>query len=100
MGFLALVVQAMTAIFAAYLGFTSQFNIVFLLVCPMGFVFGHLMKRSTGASVQHHEHGLGAIRALVSSYLIGLLLVAIFFGVGYGIMHVLQFKPAEGVGRY
>ena len=97
MGILGLIVQLLTAVFAFYLGLTFQLNPVFLLVCPLGFIVGHLMRRSTGASSKNREHGIGA---LISSYLVGLVLVAIFFGIGYGVMHILDLRPAEGVGRY
>ena len=100
MGILGLIIQLGTAIFVCYLGYTVELNYIALLVSPLGFIFGQLMRSRSQSSSRRREKGFNAIKAFISAYLTGLLAVAIFFGIGYGIMHILELRPAEGVGRY
>jgi hypothetical protein len=99
MGILGFFIQLGTAGFAVYLGYTFQLNYIYLLLCPFGFIFGQLMRHSTGRS-KRREKGLSAISAFISGYFVGLVAVAIFFGIGFGLMHILDMRPEEGVGRY
>lgn len=99
MKLLGFFIQLGTAGLAAYMGYIFQLNFIYLLLCPFGFIFGQLMRHSSGRS-KRREKGLSAISAFISGYLVGLVAVAIFFGIGFGVMHILELRPAEGVGRY
>jgi hypothetical protein len=99
MGFVGLLLQLSIAGLVGYMGYTFQLNFAVLLICPLGLIIGQLM-RTRSRSSGRRERGMNAISAFIAGYLTGLVAVAIFFGVGYGLMHILDLRPAEGVGRY
>ena len=100
MGLLGFLLQLGTALYVMYLGYNFEINYVYLLVAPLGFLFGHMVRKSNHSLSYWAGKGGGVLSGIIKSYLTGLVLTAIFFGLGYGIMHVMMFEPAEGVGRY
>lgn len=83
-------VQLATAGLMGYLGFIVYLNFVIFPIAAFGFLFGHIMRRNARLTFAD----------FISGYLVALLLCAVFFGVGYGLMHILNLRPAEGIGRY
>ncbi|MEX0329819.1 MAG: hypothetical protein AB3N64_00215 [Puniceicoccaceae bacterium] len=100
MGILGFLVQVGTACWVVYLGYVFDLNFIILLLAPLGFIFGHVIKTNARSSSKKNERGFNAISGFFSGYFVGLVAVAIFFGIGYGLFHILEMRPAEGVGRY
>ena len=100
MGFFGFLLQLLTAIWVVYLGFVFDLNYIILALAPFGFIFGHLIKTNARSSSKRRERGFNAITSFFSGYLVGLIAVAILFGVGYGLFHILEMRPPEGTGRY
>jgi hypothetical protein len=87
---LGLLIQLATAGAMGYFGFIFHLNYAIFPIAAFGILFGHMMRRNARMSFTD----------FLSGYLVGLILCVIFFGVGYGLMHILDLRPAEGVGRY
>lgn len=87
---LGFLIQLATAGFMGYLGYIFHLNYAVFPIAAFGFLFGHMMRR-------HTRFGF---TDFISGYLVALILCVVFFGVGYGLMHILDLRPAEGVGRY
>ena len=82
--------QMATASVMGYLGYIVYFNIAVFPVAAFGILFGHIMRRN--ARMRFTD--------FLSGYIVALLLCAVFFGVGFGLLHILGLRPEEGIGRY
>lgn len=98
MGFLGTLFYIATAGWMVYFGYTLNFNIGILLVSPLGFMFGHIIRKSASSSRIFGHHNSNVLIGLIKVYLTGLVLVAVFYGVGYGINFLLDYRPPEGAG--
>ena len=104
MGFLGLVVQTMTAVWLVYCGYffqdnTSEFNLAIVLAAPILFMIGAAIKHNAKAA--HSPRGFFAmIKFFIVSYVTGIILSAIFFGLGMGLFYTGLLRPEEGIGRY
>ncbi|NDV61618.1 hypothetical protein G0Q06_04065 [Puniceicoccales bacterium CK1056] len=87
---LGFLIQLATAGLMGYLGYIFFLNLAIFPVAAFGILFGHIMRRNAKLGISD----------FFSGYFVALLLCVVFFGVGYGMMHILDLRPAEGVGRY
>lgn len=98
MGFLGTLLYLATAGWMIYFGYTINLNYGMLLVAPLGFVFGFIIRRSSKSSQVFGGNNSNVFVAVIKSYLTGLVLVAIFFGIGYGLNFLMGYKPPPGAG--
>ena len=75
-------------------------NYYILLISPLGFIIGGMMRKSSGSSSNAKGGFFERISGFFTSYIIYLVIAALCFGAGYAIMHVLDKRPPEGIGRY
>jgi hypothetical protein len=87
---LGLLLQIATAGLMIYFGLTFFLNYAIFPIAAFGILFGHMMRRNARMGLTD----------FASAYLVAVILCVIFFGVGFGLMHILDLRPAEGVGRY
>lgn len=103
MAFLGLLVQLITVLFLMFSGFYHQdasreMNTAIILAAPILFMFGAAIKHNEKSS--RSPRGFFAmIKLIIVSYIVGVILAAIFFGVGIGLHYILILRPAEGAGR-
>lgn len=102
MSFLGFLVQLATALYLVYSGYgyqgsSMELNGAIVLVCPLLFMFGSAVRHNAKSSGR--AGFIGAIKMIVSGYILGLVLSAVFFGLGMGLMHILELSPEEGSGR-
>ena len=104
MKFLGFVLQSIIAVFLIYRGcfhqeWTHELNLALILGAPIMLMFGTAIKQNERSS--NLPRGFFAmIKYLIVSYIVGVILAVIFFGIGIGLYHILDLRPAEGVGRY
>jgi hypothetical protein len=102
MSFLGLLVQIITVIFLMYSGYfyqdtTRELNIALILAAPILFMFGAAIKHN--AKTSRSPRGFFAmIKMIIVSYIVGVILAAIFFSAGIGLYYILVLRPAEGAG--
>lgn len=87
---LGFLVQLATAGLMGYFGYIFFLNYAIFPIAAFGILFGHIMRRNAKLGFTD----------FISGYLVALLLCVVFFGIGFGLMHILDLRPAEGVGRY
>lgn len=102
MPFLGFLVQLATALYLIYLGHgyqnaSMEFNGAVVLLSPLLFMFGSAVRHN--AKTSGRAGFIGAIKMIVSGYILGLVLSAVFFGLGMGLMHILELSPEAGSGR-
>ncbi|MGC9451330.1 MAG: hypothetical protein ACP5I4_07780 [Oceanipulchritudo sp.] len=100
MPLLGLLVQLGTIGFLVYLGYTVQLNYILILISPLGLIIGHLMRKTKDRSSKRGGGFLNFVTDLVSAYIVGLVIAVVCFGVGYALLHILDLRPEEGIGRY
>jgi hypothetical protein len=102
MSFLGLLVQIITVIFLMYSGYfyqdtTRELNIALILAAPILFMFGAAIKHN--AKTSRSPRGFFAmIKMIIVSYIVGVILAAIFFSAGIGLYYIIVLRPAEGAG--
>jgi hypothetical protein len=102
MSFLGFLVQFATALYLIYSGYgyqhaSMELNGAIVLLCPLLFMFGSAVRHN--AKTSGRAGFLGAIKMILTGYIMGLILSAVFFGLGMGLMHVLELSPEPGSGR-
>jgi hypothetical protein len=98
MGFLGTLLYIATAGWMIYFGYTVNLNYGILLAAPLGFVFGHVIRKSQSSSRVFGREDSNVLVSVIKSYLTGLVLVAIFFAIGYGILFIMGYQPPPGAG--
>ena len=93
MGFLGVLVYIAAMAFALIMGYEANFQIIFLLLLPIGFMIGRIVIKGSNSSTIFQSQGFGIVMEIVGFYLVGLILTAVFFGIGYGVMQVLKLSP-------
>ena len=76
-----------------YLGYEADFQIIFLLLLPIGFMIGRVILQGSRSATIFRSTGFGIVLEIIGFYLVGLVLTAVFFGIGYGIMEILKLSP-------
>ena len=104
MGFLGILVQAVTALLLIYRGYfyqdvTSDLNIALILAAPVLFMIGAAVRHNAKSS-RSPRGFFKMIKFIIVSYITGLVVSAIFFGIGVGLYYILVLRPAEGTGRF
>ncbi len=94
--------QFATALYLIYSGYgyqhaSMELNGAIVLLCPLLFMFGSAVRHN--AKTSGRAGFLGAIKMILTGYIMGLILSAVFFGLGMGLMHVLELSPEPGSGR-
>ena len=99
MGFLGTLLNIIIAVWIMYFGFNGEFVLLYLSLAPIGFMLGHILrKRSKTSSIWRTEHR-NIFVALVTQYIIGVILVAVFYGIGVGMEILYELRLPEGSGR-
>ena len=103
MSFLGFIVQSMIALFLVYKGYyyeqsSMEMTGALILACPILFMIGSAIRHN--AKSKNRLGFFGAIKLVIVSYGTGLVLSAIFFGIGIGLQHLLELRPPPGTGRY
>lgn len=80
--------------FTFSLGYTGDERYFLLLFTPIVFMLGHGTRQSAKSAHFFGGTGFGLIKAMISTYLMGLILSAICYGLGYGVMEILKFRPS------
>lgn len=93
MGFLGYLIYLGALFVAVYLGYLGDFNVAVLLLVPLGLLVGQLMQRGARSAALFDRRGAGVLVELISRYVMGLILAAIFFGIGIGIFEILKHRP-------
>ena len=88
------------AIYVGYFGYSGVLNPAYLLLCAIGFMVGHVLRKTHKKSSIWDTRHRNILVALIYNFLFSALLVAIFYGIGFGIQFLLEFRPEEGIGRY
>ena len=99
MGILGFLIQLATAAYLGYLGYTVQLNYILILISPLGFIIGSVMRKSANRSSKSGGGFFTFLTDLLSGYVVGLVIAAACWGAGYGLMHVLGMRPPPGTGR-
>jgi hypothetical protein len=100
MGLLGFLLQLAIALYVGVMGFNFEVHYLFLALAPLGLMVGHMIRKTNSKQRFWGGGGTDVITGIFKSYLIGALLTAIFFGVGYGIYHILELRPEDEIGRY
>ena len=101
MTLLGFILQLGTAAYMVYLGYTFQYeNYYIFLAAPLVFMLGQWMRRLSSRSNTRRQRRsfFQVISDLISGYIVGLVAVAVLFGIGYATMHVLDKRPPPGTG--
>ena len=98
MGFLGTILNIAIAIYVVYFGYVGDFNIPYLLIAAVGFMVGHVLRKTNKSTSIWETRHTNIFMALIYNFLFSLLLVAIFFALGWGIQLMLEFRPEEGSG--
>lgn len=93
MGFLGLLVYLVCIGASLFLGYEADFQIIFLLLLPIGFMVGRVIIQGSKSSTIFRSTGFGILLEILGFYLVGLILTVVFFGIGYGIMEILKLSP-------
>ena len=106
MAFVGFLLQLATVILMGYLGYTfqledlSEMHYIIFAISPLGFIIGHLMRKSAKRSSPMPGGFFEKLSAFVSAYFVCLIISALCFGAGFAIMHILEKRPPPGTGRY
>jgi hypothetical protein len=106
MALVGFLLQMATVALMGYLGYTFQLeelgemHYIIFAASPLGFIIGHLMRKSSRRSTPTPGGFMEKVSAFVSSYLVCLILSALCFGAGFALMHILEQRPPPGIGRY
>jgi len=104
MGFLGLVLQSLIALFLIYQGYvyhenTYELNLAIILGAPIMFMFGSAIRHNA-KSARAPRGFFALIKHLIVSYITGVIISALFFGLGFCLYYILVLRPAEGTGRF
>ena len=99
MGFIGLLLQIATAGIVIYMGYEFRLDYILLLLSPLGFMLGAWMRRLSKSGSQRRGF-TQFISDVFSGYIVSLVIVAVLFGAGFALFHVLEQRPAEGTGRW
>lgn len=104
MGFLGIMLQAVTSLCLIYCGYLYQ---DFTRETILALILGAPLLLMIGAAVRHNAKSsrsprgfFGMIKLIIGAYITGVVVSAIFFGIGVGLYYILVLRPAEGTGRY
>ncbi len=100
MGFLGFLLQLAIAGYVAYMGYNFEVHYLFLALAPLGFMIGHMVRKTNSKQRFWGGNGSNVLGGIFKSYLVGAVLTVIFFGLGYGIFHILELRPPPEIGRY
>ncbi len=103
MKFLGFVVHLIIALMLVYKGYYYQetsieMNGALILAAPILFMIASAIRHNSKSKSKLGF--LGSIKLVISSYGTGLVISAIYFGVGMGLQHLLELRPPPGTGRY
>ena len=98
MGFL---LQIATAGALGYIGYYQYWEFYpYFFLAPLALMLGQWMRRHSSRSSKKKRGFFQSIGDLFSGYFFGLVATAIFLGIGFGLLHILEMRPPEGAGRF
>ena len=101
MAIVGFLLQLATVVLMGYLGYTFQMGtleemqplLIIYAVSPLGFIIGHLMRKSARQSTPRPGSFFTKINDFVSAYLVCLVISAVCFGIGFAIFHLSAKLP-------
>lgn len=100
MGLLGLFLQLAILLYITLMGYNFELHWLFLGLAPLGLMVGQMIRKTNSKQRFWGGNGGGVLAGIFKTYCIAALITAIFFGLGYGIYHILELRPEEDIGRY